>query len=140
MQGLTPLDIQKQTFARALKGFNTDEVRGYLHLIAEEVERLVRDVDRLSRENGMLREELDEHNARERIVKDAELLSDRLSSQAMARVGDLERAIQDLKIERRGARNKLQAMLDTMQQLVMLDAEQEANEQPITAMYRARES
>ena len=166
MQGLTPLDIQKQTFARALKGFNTDEVRGYLHLIAEEVERLVRDLDRLSRENGMLREELDEHNARERIlkdtllsaqrvsedvkanahkeaeliVKDAELLSDRLSSQAMARVGDLERAIQDLKIERRGARNKLQAMLDTMQQLVMLDAEQEANEQPITAMYRARES
>ncbi len=166
MQGLTPLDIQKQTFARALKGFNADEVRGYLHLIAEEVERLVRDADRLSRENAMLREELDEHNARERIlkdtllsaqrvsedvkanahkeaeliVKDAELLSDRLSSQAMARVGDLERAIQDLKIERRGARNKLQAMLDTMQQLVMLDAEQEANEQPITAMYRARES
>jgi hypothetical protein len=30
-------------------------------------------------------------------------------------------------------------MLDTMQQLVMLDAEQEANEQPITAMFRARE-
>jgi hypothetical protein len=26
-----------------------------------------------------------------------------------------------------------------MQQLVMLDAEQEANEQPITAMFRARE-
>ena len=46
----------------------------------------------------------------------------------MSRVGDLERAIQDLKIERRGARNKLQATLDTMQQLVMLDAEQEANE------------
>jgi cell division initiation protein len=113
----------------------------------------------------MLREELEEHNARERIlkdtllsaqkvsedvkanahkeaeliVKDAELLSDRLTSQAMSRVGDLERAIQDLKIERRGNRNKLQSMLDTMQQLVMLDAEQEANEQPITAMFRARE-
>jgi cell division initiation protein len=166
MQGLTPLDIQKQTFARGLKGYNVDEVRGYLHLIAEEVERLVRDVDRLSRENAMLREELEEHNARERIlkdtllsaqkvsedvkanahkeaeliVKDAELLSDRLTSQAMSRVGDLERAIQDLKIERRGNRNKLQSMLDTMQQLVMLDAEQEANEQPITSMFRARES
>ena len=79
------------------------------------------------------------HKEAELIVKDAELLSDRLTSQAMARVGDLERAIQDLKIERRGNRNKLQAMLDTMQQLVMLDAEQEANEQPITAMFRARE-
>lgn len=165
MQGLTPLEIQKQTFSRVLKGYNPEEVRGYLHLIAEELERLVREVDRVSRENAMLREELDEHNARERIlkdtllsaqkvsedvkanaqkeaeliVKDAELLSDRLTSQAMSRVGDLERAIQDLKIERRAARNKLQLMLDTMQQLLQLDAKQEATEEPITSMFRARE-
>src|SRR3982750_4127604 len=120
VQDLSPLDIQKQTFSRVLKGYNADDVRAYLQLIAEEIERLLKDVDRLSRENAMLREELDEHNARERIlkdtllsaqkvsedvkanaqkeaeliVKDAELLSDRLTSQAMARVGDLERAIQ----------------------------------------------
>ncbi len=72
----------------------------------------------------------------ELIVKDAELLSDRLVSQAMSRVADLERTIQDLKVERRAARNKLQATLDTIQQLLMLDAEQEANELPITSMYR----
>ena len=161
---LTPLDIQRQTFSRALKGYHTDEIRAYLQLVAEEIERLLRDVDRLSRENGMLREDLDEHNARERIlkdtllsaqkvsedvkanaqkeaeliVKDAELLSERLVSQAMTRVADLERTIQDLKVERRGARNKLQATLDTIQQLLMLDAEQEANELPITSMYRAK--
>src|SRR6266566_3188531 len=161
MSNLTPLEIQKQLFARKFKGFDPDEVRAYLQMVAEEIEILIKDVDRLSRENVMLREDLDDHNQRERIlkdtllsaqkvseevranarkeaeliVKDAELLSDRLVSQAMSRVGDLERAIQDLKIERRGNRNKLQSMLDTMQQLVMLDAEQEANEQPITAMF-----
>lgn len=161
---LTPLDIQKQIFSRGLKGYNTDEVRAYLQLIAEEIERLVKDVDRLSRENAMLREELDEHNARERIlkdtllsaqkvsedvkanaqkeaeliVKDAELLSERLTGQAMARVAELERTIQDLKIERKVARNKLQATIDTIQQLLMLDLEQEANEMPITSMFRAR--
>jgi cell division initiation protein len=161
---LTPLDIQRQTFSRALKGYNTDEIRAYLQLVAEEIERLLRDVDRLSRENGMLREDLDEHNARERIlkdtllsaqkvsedvkanaqkeaeliVKDAELLSERLTSQAMTRVADLERTIQDLKIERKVARNKLQQTIDTIQQLLMLDAEQEANEMPITSMFRAR--
>ena len=59
--------------------------------------------------------------------------------QAMARVADLERAIQDLKMERRQARNKLTATLDTIQQLLMLDAEQEANELPITSMYRKSE-
>jgi cell division initiation protein len=161
---LTPLDIQKQTFARALKGFNTDEVRAYLQLIAEEIERLVRDADRLSRENAMLREDLDEHNARERIlkdtllsaqkvsedvkanahkeaeliVKDAELLSERLTAQAMSRLADLERTIQDLKMERKMARNKLQTTIDTIQQLLMLDVEQEANEMPITSMFKAR--
>ena len=162
---LTPLDIQRQTFSRALKGYNTDEIRAYLQLIAEEIERLIRDVDRLSRENAMLRDDLDDHNQRERIlkdtllsaqkvseevksnarkeaeliVKDAELLSERLVSQAMSRVAGLERTIQDLKVERRGARNKLQATLDTIQQLLMLDAEQEANELPITSMHRKSE-
>ena len=163
MQDLTPLEIQKQTFSRALKGYSPDEVRGYLHLIAEEIERLLKDVDRLSRENSMLREDLDEQHQRERIlkdtllsaqkvseevranarkeaeliVKDAELLSERLVSQAMTRVGDLQRAIQELKIERKDARNKVQATLDTLQQLLQLDEEQEANEQPITSMYRS---
>jgi len=162
MQNLTPLEIQKQSFARKLKGFDPNEVRAYLQMIAEEMENLLRDVDRLSRENVMLREDLDDHNQRERIlkdtllsaqkvseevksnarkeaeliVKDAELLSERLVSQAMSRVADLERTIQDLKVERRAARNKLSATLDTIQQLLMLDAEQEANELPITSMHR----
>ena len=165
MQNLTPLEIQKQTFSRAIKGYTVDEVRAYLHLVAEEIERLVKDVDRLARENAMLREELDDHNQRERIlkdtllsaqkvsedvranarkeaeliVKDAELLSDRLIAQAQSRVADLERSIQELKMERRAARNKLQTMLDTTQQLLMLDAEQEANEEPITSLFRKSE-
>ena len=165
MQDLTPLEIQKQTFSKKFKGYEPAEVHGYLNLVAEEIERLVKDVDRLSRENAMLREEMEEHSQRERIlkdtllsaqkvseevkanarkegeliVKDAELLSERLVSQAMSRVADLERAIQDLKMERRQARNKLTLTLDTIQQLLMLDAEQEANELPITSMYRKSE-
>src|ERR1700752_251625 len=124
MQSLTPLEIQKQSFARKLKGFDPNEVRAYLQMVAEEIEALLKEVDHLSRENVMLREDLDEHNQRERIlkdtllsaqrvseevkanarkeaeliVKDAELLSARLVSQAMTRVADLERTIQDLKI------------------------------------------
>jgi cell division initiation protein len=164
MQNLTPLEIQKQTFSRAIKGYNPDEVRAYLHLVAEEIERLVRENDRLSRDSAVLREDLEDHSNRERIlkdtllsaqkvaedltvnarkeaeliVKDAELLSERLIAQAMQRVGDLEKAIQDLKIERRAARNKLQATLDTIQQMVVLDAEEEANELPLTGLFRQR--
>ena len=165
MQNLTPLEIQKQTFSRVLKGYNADEVRAYLHLVAEEIERLVRDNDRLSRDVYVLREDLEDHSNRERIlkdtllsaqkvaedltanarkeaeliVKDAELLSERLIGQAMQRVGDLERSITDLKLERRSVRNKLQNTLDAVQQMVVLDAEQEANEEPLTALFRARQ-
>ncbi len=164
MQSLTPLEIQKQTFSRAFKGFRPDEVRGYLSLVAEEIERLVKEVDRLTRENAHLREDLDDHSQRERIlkdtllsaqkvsedvktnarkeaeliVKDAELLADRVIGQAMSRVADIERAIQDLKIERTGLRGKLQTTVDTVQQMIALDVEQESTEEPITAMFRKR--
>lgn len=166
MQNLTPLEIQKQTFSRVLKGYQVDEVRAYLHLVAEEIERLVRENDRLSRDSAVLREDLEDHSNRERIlkdtllsaqkvaedltanarkeaeliVKDAELLSERLIGQAMQRVADLERSITDLKIERRAVRNKLQSTLDSVQHMVVLDAEQEANEEPLTALFRARNS
>ncbi|HEX2833082.1 MAG TPA: DivIVA domain-containing protein [Thermoanaerobaculia bacterium] len=166
MQNLTPLEIQKQTFSRGLKGYNPDDVRAYLHLVAEEIERLLRENDRLTRDLLNLREDLEDHSNRERIlkdtllsaqkvaedltanarkeaeliVKDAELLSERLIAQATQRVGDLEKAIQDLKIERRAARNRLQATLDTIQHMVLLDAEEEANDQPLTALFRQRQN
>ncbi len=165
MQNLTPLEIQKQTFSRAIKGYQPDEVRAYLHLVAEEIERLLRDTDRLARENAMLREDLEDHSNRERIlkdtllsaqkvaedltgnarkeaeliVKDAELLADRVINQAMQRVGDLEKVIQDLKIERRAMRNKLQGTLETVQHMIVLDAEEEANELPLTALFKQRQ-
>src|SRR5215212_839878 len=122
MQNLTPLEIQKQTFSRVLKGYQVDDVRAYLHLIAEEIERLLKDIDRLSRENAMLRDELEDHSQRERILKDTLLSAQKVSEDVKA-----------------NARNKLQATLDTVQQMIMLDAEQEANDLPITSMYRRSE-
>lgn len=166
MQNLTPLEIQKQTFSRAFKGYNPDEVRAYLHLVAEEIERLVRENDRLSRETMAQREDLQDHSNRERIlkdtllsaqkvaedltgnarkeaeliVKDAEMLAERLVAQAMQRVGDIERAIGDLRVERRAMRNKLQSTLETIQHMVSLDEEQEATEEPITGLFRQRQA
>jgi cell division initiation protein len=164
MQNLTPLEIQKQLFPKALKGFAQDDVRAYLQLVAEEVERLVRENDRLSRENANLSEQIGEISERERIlkntllsaqrfseelrenarkeaeliVKDAELLSERIVGQAMQRVGELEKTIQDLKVHRRAARTKLGSALETFQHLITLDAEEEANDLPITQLYQRR--
>jgi cell division initiation protein len=162
MQQLTPLEIQKQDFTRGFKGYAVDEVRSYLHLIAEEMEHLLKEMDRIARENGRMREELADHSEREKIlkdtllsaqkvseevrqnarkeaeliVKDAELLAERMTQQALSRVADLQRTIGDLKLERKTMRNKLQSTIDTFQQMLMLDVEQEANELPITHMFR----
>ena len=135
MQSLTPLEIQKQLFNKTLKGFAVDEVRAYLHVVAEEMERLLKDV-LLSAQQVSEDVKSNARKEAELIVKDAELLSERIMGQAMDRVRELERSIQDLKMERKGARNKLQATLDTFQQLLMLDIEQEANELPITQLHR----
>jgi cell division initiation protein len=166
MQNLTPLEIQKQTFSRALKGYSPDDVRAYLHLVAEEIERLLRENDRLGRDVTILREDIEDHTNRERIlkdtllsaqkvaedltanarkeaeliVKDAELLADRVVGQAMQRVADLEKTIGDLKMERRAARNKLTTTIDMIQQLIVLDAEEEANDTPLTSLFRQRQS
>ena len=165
MQNLTPIDIQKQTFSRRFRGYDHDEVRAYLHLIAEDLENHLQEIERLTREVNDLKGDLREHTERERIlkdtllsaqkvsedvkanahkeaaliVKDGELLAERIVSQAMERVSDLEHAIQDLKVERRDARRKLQSMIDGFQQLVSLDSEQEAEELPITQLYRKRQ-
>ncbi|HUP65767.1 MAG TPA: DivIVA domain-containing protein [Thermoanaerobaculia bacterium] len=162
MQDLSPLEIQKQTFGKEMRGYGVDEVRAYLHMVAEEVERLLKDVDRLSRENALLREHVAEQSEREQIlkdtllsaqrvseelkqnarkeseliVKDAELLSDRLMSQAMERVADLERKIGDLKLMRKEIRNKVHGTLDAFEQMIAMDSEQESNELPITQLYR----
>lgn len=166
MQNLTPLEIQKQTFSRALKGYSPDEVRAYLHLVAEEIERLLKENDRYARDVNELREDVEDHTNRERIlkdtllsaqkvaedltanarkeaeliVKDAELLAERLVSQAMQRVGDLEKTIGELRMQRRAARGKLTTTIDLIQQLIALDVEEEASEEPITSLFRQRSS
>ncbi|MGK2859956.1 MAG: DivIVA domain-containing protein [Thermoanaerobaculia bacterium] len=165
MQRLTPIEIQKQVFAKSFRGFDEGEVRAYLSLVAEEVEQMMQEIERLSRENSQMREQLLDHSERERmlkdtllsaqkvsedvkanahkeaslIVKDAELLSERIVSQAMSRVGDLERLIQDLKLERKGARRRMQNLIEACQQMIDLDAEGEAGELPLTQLHKKRQ-
>jgi cell division initiation protein len=164
MQNLTPIDIQKQAFSKRFRGYDQGEVRAYLHMVAEDLAAQLQEIERLTREVAELRGDLREHSERERmlkdtllsaqkvsedvkanahkeaslIVKDAELLAERIVSQAMERVSDLERTIQDLKLERRNARRRLQSMIDGFQQMISLDVDQEAEELPITQLHRKR--
>ncbi len=119
---ISPMDIQRQAFGRQLRGFNREDVRTYLNLVAEEVAALQRERDALAQEVQGLRGLIDEHRERETIlkntlltaqrlseeirdnarkqgesvVKEAEMQADRLLELAQNRAHDVERGILDL--------------------------------------------
>ena len=56
---LQPLEIQKQRFAQKLRGYDPVEVENFLALIAEDVTQRIAELERLERENRILRERLE---------------------------------------------------------------------------------
>jgi cell division initiation protein len=145
------MDIQRQGFGQRFRGFDRDEVRAYLTLVAEEVAALQRDRDRLDQELQSLRSLLDEHRQRETIlkntlltaqrvsedirdtarkqaesvVKEAEMQADRLVELAQGRAHEVERGILDLRAHRTGLRTDLRALITRLSHLLDLQEEAE---------------
>ena len=145
------MDIQRQTFGRRMRGFDPDEVRAYLALVAEEVATLQRDHDRLDQELQSLRSLLDEHRQRETIlkntlltaqrlseeirdtarkhgesvVKEAEIQADKLVELAQSRAHEVERSILDLRAHRTSLRTDVRALITRLSHLLDLQEEAE---------------
>ena len=147
---ILPMDIQRQTFAARVRGYDRDEVRTYLNLVAEEVAELQRERDRLDQEVQSLKFLVDEHRQRETIlkntlltaqrvseeirdnarkqaegvVKEAETQADRLLELAQARAHEVERAILDLRAHRTTLRTDVRALITRL--TTILDLQEEA--------------
>ena len=148
---ISPMDIQRQSFNRVLRGLDAEEVRAYLNLVAEEVSVLQRERDSLQNEVQSLRGLLDEHRERETIlkntlltaqrvsedikenarkeaegvVKQAELQADRLLDLAQNRAHDLEGGILDLRAHRSSLRTDIRAFITRLTQILDLQEEAE---------------
>lgn len=148
---ISPMEIQKQSFSRTLRGFDRDEVRSYLGLVAEEVAELQRARAELEQEAQLLRASLDEYRQREAILKntlltaqkvseeikenarsqaqtvvrEAELQADRLLELAQGRAHDVERGILDLRAQRTGLRTEVKALIDRLGRIIELEEEAE---------------
>ncbi|MDZ7291066.1 MAG: DivIVA domain-containing protein [candidate division KSB1 bacterium] len=66
---LTPLDIKKQEFKRAMRGYDPEEVNTFLEMVAEEFEVLQREKNRLDDEVLKLRTQLHDYQEVERTLK-----------------------------------------------------------------------
>ncbi|MFI5184247.1 MAG: DivIVA domain-containing protein [Vicinamibacteria bacterium] len=160
---ISPMDIQRQAFGRQLRGFNREDVRTYLNLVAEEVAALQRERDALAQEVQGLRSLIDEHRERETIlkntlltaqrlseeirdnarkqgesvVKEAELQADRLLELAQARAHDVERGILDLRTHRSALQTDIRALITRLTHI--LDLQEEAEVQDNLRFLKRRE-
>jgi cell division initiation protein len=151
---ISPMDIQKQTFAGQMRGYDKEEVRTYLSLVAEEVAALQRERDGLDQELQNLRGLLEEHRQREQIlkntlltaqrvseeikenarkqsesvVKEAEMQADRLLELAQARAHDVERGILELRAHRTGLRTDIRALIARLTSVLDLQEEAEVED------------
>ena len=148
---ISPMDIQRQAFGRRFRGFDQDEVRTYLHLVAEEFAGLQRDRDVLEQQFKDLQSLIEEHKERETIlkntlltaqkvsedireaarkhaegiVKEAELQADRLVEMAQSRAHDVERGILDLRTHRTSIRTDIRALITRLATVLELQEETE---------------
>jgi cell division initiation protein len=145
------MDIQRQTFGSSRKGFDPEEVRTYLNMVAEEVAVLQGERDRLHQEVQSLQSLLEEHRQRETIlkntlltaqrvseeikenarkqgentIKEAELQADRLLELAQSRAHEVERGILDLRGQRTSLRTDIRALIARLGTLLDLQEEAE---------------
>ena len=148
---ITPLDITGHEFKRKMRGYDPEEVRAFLGLVAEEYERLIVANGKLADEAAELRERMGDLKERERILKEtlytaqkladdmkaeslkerdlllkeAELKADRLLEHAGQRVSQLEAQILDLKVERDAFESKIRNVIDQHTKLLDMRKEEE---------------
>lgn len=165
MPRLTPLEIQKHEFTTKWKGLDRVEVESFLSMIAEEMEEVARTNSELEGRVRQLVEENEEHRERERILKatlltaqrasedirtsaqkDAERIvleaqeaGERLTHSALQRSAEIEKAIQELKVQRVNFRLQLQKMVELFQQVLDFDREEGDRDRPVSYLTRKAE-
>ena len=151
---VSPLDLRQVRFRTTFRGFDRAEVTGLLAEVADDYENALRDVDHLRQENSKMEAMLDQHREHERdlrntlitaqrlsddiranaeaaarqIVREAEGRSDLLLQKTQARLEDVQREIDGMKLKRREVENSLEASIGTLRSTLEFVREQEQRE------------
>jgi cell division initiation protein len=151
---VSPLDLRQQKFRSAFRGFEPVEVTSFLLAVAEDYEQALREADRLRQELARLETVVKGHQAQEKslqntlitaqrvaddiranaeedalkIVRDAESRSQLLLEKTQARVEDLQRDIDGLKLKRRDVEMSLEASIQALRNTLEFVREQDTRE------------
>ncbi|MCL4847041.1 MAG: DivIVA domain-containing protein [Acidobacteria bacterium] len=134
---VTPLDLRQTQFGTAMRGYDKQEVRGFLNEAADAYEQVLRDLDRLRQELLRAEEALAEHREREvslrntlltaqrladqirenaeqeskMLIREAEGRADLILQKAQSRLEEVDRDIHELKLRRRDVEASLEASI-----------------------------
>ena len=137
---VTPLDLRQQRFQTVMRGYDRGEVQAFLLEVADDYENALRENDKLHQDVAKLDAVLGEHRGQERnlrntlltaqkladeikehaqaeaalVVREAEGRADMLLQKAQARLEDVQREIDGLRMKRREVENDIEALIRTL--------------------------
>jgi len=82
---MTPLDVRKQTFRKTMRGFDPEEVRVFLEMVADEHEQLLQQNGMLSERVRHLSEQIEHYHGMERTLQNSLLTAERIGEEARER-------------------------------------------------------
>ena len=151
---VSPLDLRQQQFRHSFRGFDRVEVTSLLLAVADDYEQALRETDRLRQELARVEAALNEHREHERrlkntlmaaqklaedikanaeeearrVVVDAQTRSELLLERTEARVEDLQREIDGLKLKRKDVETTIEATIQTLRNTLEYVRDQNAHE------------
>ena len=148
---VSPLDLRHQRFRAAFRGFDQVEVTAFLAAVADDYEQALRETDRLRQDLARIEAVLNEHREHEKnlrntlmtaqklsedirvnaehqaqtIIKEAESRSDLLLQKTQARLEDVQREIDGLRLKRRDVEASIEATIASLRNAIDFVHEQE---------------
>ncbi|MGE3956788.1 MAG: DivIVA domain-containing protein [Vicinamibacterales bacterium] len=151
---VSPLDLRQQKFRTTFRGVDPVEVSSFLIAVADDYEQALRDADRLRDEVARLETLVRGHTEQEknlqntlltaqkmadeikakaeeealRVVREAESRSVIILEKTQARVEDIQREIDGLKLKRRDVETSLEASIQALRNTLEFVREQDVRE------------
>ena len=151
---VTPLDLRQQHFRTVMRGFDKTEVLAFLAEAADDYEAAMQEADRQRQDVARLEGLVVEHREHERnlsntlltaqrladeiadnahehaatIIQDAEARAALLLDKGQARMEDVQREIDGLRLKRREAETAVESLIATLKNTLDFVREQEARE------------
>ena len=151
---VSPLDLRQLRFRTAFRGFDRAEVLALMAEVADDYEHALREVDTMRQEISKMEALLEQHREHERdlrntlvtaqrlsddiranadaqarqVMREAEGRSDLLLQKTQARLEDVQREIDGMKLKRREVENSLESTIASLRNTLEFVREQEQRE------------